>query len=66
MYKRMQNVAIAHNQSILLPLFNGRKDEADKFVQYSKKLNQAELKVLLPQVALKQEQWMLAAFKDQL
>lgn len=64
LYNREQNIAIAHNQSVLLPLFNGREDDADKFFKYSEELNQAELKVLLPQVAHKQEKWMMAAFKN--
>lgn len=60
-YDSLEKVALAHDRSILLRLVNGPYGGPSTFRDSAERLNKAEYSVLMPEVALKQNKWLLEA-----
>jgi hypothetical protein len=56
-YDRFQNVAIAHDQSLILRLVEGNRDQRNVFVLDADQLDKHEYAVLMPEVQQKQNAW---------
>ncbi|MNJ50534.1 hypothetical protein D3C77_458090 [compost metagenome] len=61
-YDSREKLAKAHDRSLLLRLRDGLYYKSSPFVNDSERLDQAEYKVLLPEVVRRQQQWLTDAF----
>lgn len=62
-YDSLENLAKAHDQSVILKLRDGRQNISNQFISDAERLDRAELSVLLPDVTRKQEQWLTDQIK---